>query len=225
MLFTWIDRGEVNRRTANQFYSMIQSANSHVRRLMNEKAQHEEELEQAKENFKNALLAILTQCKAPHSLHTLPSDLLPLLPRQQLRSVNSVSVFNRPVVWLFSTCDRHPQTSIILTSPDKQKTYLYIMNIPIHITPHRTCCSDCNGTSPVCKRSKLQGKYSATGISMTTYRIGSAQGRPPYDDHFCKPFFLYYVFVLVSCERNWMPVSAKLFYVMIHFDSQTPLIF
>lgn len=63
MLFTWIDRGEVNRRTANQFYSMIQSANSHVRRLMNEKAQHEEELEQAKENFKNALLAILTQCK------------------------------------------------------------------------------------------------------------------------------------------------------------------
>ncbi|XP_062389722.1 ecto-NOX disulfide-thiol exchanger 1 isoform X2 [Sardina pilchardus] len=61
VLFTWIDRGEVNRRTANQFYSMIQSANSHVRRLMNEKAQHEEELEQAKELFKNALLAILTQ--------------------------------------------------------------------------------------------------------------------------------------------------------------------
>ncbi|XP_030642331.1 ecto-NOX disulfide-thiol exchanger 1 [Chanos chanos] len=61
VLFTWIDRGEVNRRTANHFYSMIQSANSHVRRLMSEKAQHEEEMELAKEHFKNSLLAILTQ--------------------------------------------------------------------------------------------------------------------------------------------------------------------
>uniref|UniRef100_A0A7N8YQV3 Ecto-NOX disulfide-thiol exchanger 1 n=1 Tax=Mastacembelus armatus TaxID=205130 RepID=A0A7N8YQV3_9TELE len=61
VLFTWIDRGEVNRRTANHFYSMIQSANSHVRRLMSEKAQHEEEMERAKEAFKNALLSILTQ--------------------------------------------------------------------------------------------------------------------------------------------------------------------
>lgn len=65
MLFTWVERGEVNRRTANHFYSMIQSANSHVRRLMNEKAQHEEEMELAKEHFKNSLLAILTQCKIP----------------------------------------------------------------------------------------------------------------------------------------------------------------
>lgn len=71
MLFTWIERGEVNRRSANHFYSMIQSANSHVRRLMNEKAQHEEEMELAKEHFKNSLLAILTQCK------TLPARCLP----------------------------------------------------------------------------------------------------------------------------------------------------
>ncbi|XP_066497396.1 ecto-NOX disulfide-thiol exchanger 1 isoform X2 [Hoplias malabaricus] len=61
VLFTWIERGEVNRRSSNQFYSMIQSANSHVRRLMNEKAQHEEEMELAKEHFKNSLLTILTQ--------------------------------------------------------------------------------------------------------------------------------------------------------------------
>lgn len=65
VLFAWIDRGEVNRRTANHFYSMIQSANSHVRRLMSEKAQHEEAMERAREAFKNALLAILTQCKEP----------------------------------------------------------------------------------------------------------------------------------------------------------------
>lgn len=74
MLLTWIDRGEVNRRTANHFYSMIQSANSHVRRLMSEKAQHEEEMERAKEVFKNALLAILTQCKQPPPSHTLPQE-------------------------------------------------------------------------------------------------------------------------------------------------------
>uniref|UniRef100_A0A8D2LAZ4 Ecto-NOX disulfide-thiol exchanger 1 n=1 Tax=Varanus komodoensis TaxID=61221 RepID=A0A8D2LAZ4_VARKO len=61
VLLTWIERGEVNRRTANHFYSMVQSANSHVRRLMNEKATHEQEMEQAKENFKNALTGILTQ--------------------------------------------------------------------------------------------------------------------------------------------------------------------
>ncbi|XP_053253260.1 ecto-NOX disulfide-thiol exchanger 1 isoform X1 [Podarcis raffonei] len=61
VLLTWIERGEVNRRTANQFYSMVQSANSHIRRLMNEKATHEQEMELAKENFKNALTGILTQ--------------------------------------------------------------------------------------------------------------------------------------------------------------------
>lgn len=63
VLFAWIDRGEVNRRTSNQFYSMIQSANSHVRRLMVEKVQEEEEMERAKEAYKSALLAVLTQCK------------------------------------------------------------------------------------------------------------------------------------------------------------------
>lgn len=67
VLLTWVDRGEVNRRTSNQFYSMIQSANSHVRRLMIEKAQEEEEVERAKEAYKNALLAVLTQCKNTRS--------------------------------------------------------------------------------------------------------------------------------------------------------------
>ncbi|XP_060050771.1 ecto-NOX disulfide-thiol exchanger 1 isoform X4 [Erinaceus europaeus] len=64
VLLSWIERGEVNRRSANQFYSMVQSANSHVRRLMNEKATHEQEMEEAKENFKNALTGILTQSLA-----------------------------------------------------------------------------------------------------------------------------------------------------------------
>lgn len=77
MLFTWIDRGEVNRRTANHFYSMIQSANSHVRRLMSEKAQHEEEMERAKEAFKDALMAILTQCKEAWLANRVPDSRAP----------------------------------------------------------------------------------------------------------------------------------------------------
>ncbi|XP_060039062.1 ecto-NOX disulfide-thiol exchanger 2 isoform X4 [Erinaceus europaeus] len=60
-LLTWIERGEVNRRSANNFYSMIQSANSHVRRLVNEKATHEKDMEEAKEKFKQALSGILIQ--------------------------------------------------------------------------------------------------------------------------------------------------------------------
>ncbi|EGW12308.1 Ecto-NOX disulfide-thiol exchanger 2 [Cricetulus griseus] len=60
-LLTWIERGEVNRRSANHFYSMIQSAGSHVRRLVNEKAAHEKEMEEAKEKFKHALSGILIQ--------------------------------------------------------------------------------------------------------------------------------------------------------------------
>ncbi|XP_072292172.1 ecto-NOX disulfide-thiol exchanger 2-like [Eucyclogobius newberryi] len=61
VLLTWLERGEVNRRNANNFYSMIQSSNSHIRRLMTEKAQHEMEMEEAKEKFKSALAGILGQ--------------------------------------------------------------------------------------------------------------------------------------------------------------------
>lgn len=63
VLLSWVERGEVSRRNANHFYSLIQSANGHVRRLMAEKAQQEEELENAKGVFQSALTAILTQCK------------------------------------------------------------------------------------------------------------------------------------------------------------------
>lgn len=63
VLLTWVERGEVSRRNANNFYSMIQSSNSHIRRLMNEKASHEKEMEEAKEKFKNALSGILVQCE------------------------------------------------------------------------------------------------------------------------------------------------------------------
>ncbi|XP_041652816.1 ecto-NOX disulfide-thiol exchanger 2-like isoform X4 [Cheilinus undulatus] len=61
VLLTWLERGEVNRRNANNFYSMIQSSNGHIRRLTSEKSQHEKEMEEAKEKFKSALARILGQ--------------------------------------------------------------------------------------------------------------------------------------------------------------------
>uniref|UniRef100_A0A8C9YIU5 Ecto-NOX disulfide-thiol exchanger 2 n=1 Tax=Sander lucioperca TaxID=283035 RepID=A0A8C9YIU5_SANLU len=69
VLSTWLERGEVNRRNANNFYSMIQSSNSHIRRLMSEKRQHEKEVEEAKDKFKTAMATILTQCESSHTVH------------------------------------------------------------------------------------------------------------------------------------------------------------
>ncbi|XP_073343306.1 ecto-NOX disulfide-thiol exchanger 2 isoform X5 [Pagrus major] len=61
VLLTWLERGEVNRRNANNFYSMIQSSNGHIRRLTGEKSQHEKEMEEAKDKFKTALAGIVGQ--------------------------------------------------------------------------------------------------------------------------------------------------------------------
>ncbi|XP_068571574.1 LOW QUALITY PROTEIN: ecto-NOX disulfide-thiol exchanger 2-like [Cebidichthys violaceus] len=61
VLLTWLERGEVNRRNANNFYSMIQSSNGHIRRLTGEKSQHEKEVEEAKEKFRAAMATILAQ--------------------------------------------------------------------------------------------------------------------------------------------------------------------
>ena len=47
---------------------MIQSSNSHIRRLMTEKSQHEKEMEEAKEKFKTALSGILSQCESSVTL-------------------------------------------------------------------------------------------------------------------------------------------------------------
>ena len=63
ILSTWLGRGDCNRRTANTFYSLVQSVNSHVRRLMSEKALHDEELEQMKMKFRQRMGGILRQCR------------------------------------------------------------------------------------------------------------------------------------------------------------------
>lgn len=62
-MITWLERGDCNKRNANTFYSMIQSTNSHIRRLLSEKTQYEEELQKAREIMKGRMQGILLQCK------------------------------------------------------------------------------------------------------------------------------------------------------------------
>ena len=68
VLITWLDRGDCSKRNANCFYSMIQSTNSHVRRLLGEKSQYDEELNRAKELMRQRMQGLLMQCKSSSSL-------------------------------------------------------------------------------------------------------------------------------------------------------------
>ncbi|KAG7211145.1 hypothetical protein KM043_010469 [Ampulex compressa] len=61
VVVTWLERGDCTKRNANTFYSMIQSTNSHVRRLLTEKAAYEEELQKAKELMKGRMQGLLIQ--------------------------------------------------------------------------------------------------------------------------------------------------------------------
>ncbi|KAK0168089.1 hypothetical protein PV327_001925 [Microctonus hyperodae] len=61
IVVTWLERGDCTKRNANTFYSMIQSTNSHVRRLLTEKASYEEELQRAKEMMKGRMQGLLIQ--------------------------------------------------------------------------------------------------------------------------------------------------------------------
>ena len=56
-----MDRGDVNRRNSNMFYCMIQSVNTHMRRLSNEKEQYNMEYEETKIRFRSRLQGILRQ--------------------------------------------------------------------------------------------------------------------------------------------------------------------
>ena len=63
VVITWLERGDCSKRNSSAFYSMIQSTNSHIRRLLSEKAQHEEELQKAKDLMKARMQSLLIQCK------------------------------------------------------------------------------------------------------------------------------------------------------------------
>ena len=66
-LVTWLDRGDCSKRNIGSFYSMIQSSNSQVRRLIAEKMQYEDELSKFKEQTRGRMQGILGQCEFRHS--------------------------------------------------------------------------------------------------------------------------------------------------------------
>ncbi|XP_044003931.1 ecto-NOX disulfide-thiol exchanger 2 isoform X2 [Aphidius gifuensis] len=61
IVVSWLERGDCTKKNANTFYSMIQSTNSHVRRLLTEKSSYEEELQRAKELMKGRMQGLLIQ--------------------------------------------------------------------------------------------------------------------------------------------------------------------
>ncbi|XP_043203088.1 ecto-NOX disulfide-thiol exchanger 2-like [Amphibalanus amphitrite] len=61
LLTTWLERGDCNKRTAGNFYSMIQSTNSHVRRLMSERSVIEEELAKMREQARLRQQQVIVQ--------------------------------------------------------------------------------------------------------------------------------------------------------------------
>lgn len=62
ILITWLERGDCIKKNSNIFYSMIQSTNSHVRRILNEKCQLEDDLIDAKANYKKHVQIVVDQC-------------------------------------------------------------------------------------------------------------------------------------------------------------------
>lgn len=62
-LIVWLERGDCTKKNANIFYSMIQSTNSHIRRLLNEKCQYEDELREAKEKYQKQMMKMIEQCE------------------------------------------------------------------------------------------------------------------------------------------------------------------
>lgn len=63
VLITWLERGDCSKKNSNTFYSMIQSTNSHVRRLQTEKSTYEEELQKAREHYRKQMYSMSVQCK------------------------------------------------------------------------------------------------------------------------------------------------------------------
>lgn len=61
VLTVWLDRGECSKRNAGHFYSMLQTANGHIRRLLQEKKDHQEALDKARALFAQRLQGILVQ--------------------------------------------------------------------------------------------------------------------------------------------------------------------
>ena len=63
VLISWLEKGECHKSNSGQFFTMIQSTHSHIRRLKNERICFEEDWQQAKQLYQMRMQRILTQCK------------------------------------------------------------------------------------------------------------------------------------------------------------------
>ena len=63
ILATWLERGDCSKRNSNGFYSMIQSAHAHLRRLGSEKSQLEDEAKRTHDTLRQKFLNLTTQCQ------------------------------------------------------------------------------------------------------------------------------------------------------------------
>ncbi|KAK2165873.1 hypothetical protein NP493_1345g00061 [Ridgeia piscesae] len=70
VLVTWLERGDCTRRTASIFYGLVQSTNTHIRRLLGEKATYETELQQMKLQFRQKLQLIIRQIEQINAVFT-----------------------------------------------------------------------------------------------------------------------------------------------------------
>lgn len=68
ILITWLERGDCSKKNSNIFYSMIQSTNSNIRRLLNERTTYEDELNKAKEMHRKNMQSLSTQRKLNNSI-------------------------------------------------------------------------------------------------------------------------------------------------------------
>ncbi|CAH2258040.1 jg26741 [Pararge aegeria aegeria] len=57
----WLERGECNKKFANQFYSLIQASNNQIRRLFNEKMQLDEDFQNMKISIRDKFAHVVTQ--------------------------------------------------------------------------------------------------------------------------------------------------------------------
>ncbi|XP_045778489.1 ecto-NOX disulfide-thiol exchanger 2-like isoform X2 [Maniola jurtina] len=57
----WLERGECNKKFANQFYSLIQASNNQIRRLFNEKMQLDEDFQNMKSSIRDKFAHVVTQ--------------------------------------------------------------------------------------------------------------------------------------------------------------------
>ncbi|KAH9370996.1 hypothetical protein HPB48_019077 [Haemaphysalis longicornis] len=95
-LTVWLDRGECSKRNAGHFYSMLQTANGHIRRLLQEKKDHQEALDRARLLFAQRLQGILVQPWYPGIRHPLTLGLSLSLPPLLSTLLNLLPVLNPP---------------------------------------------------------------------------------------------------------------------------------